>query len=164
MKKILILQSSSRAFQPALDYLTDEYPKAEIHAVVPACTSDSTEKEGIDEMISLDDGGFKPELEQWQELAENNYDLVVVLYNDVMSTGYENVEKITFDLDPDWILGFDAAGQTVKLNYFSYPLFSFKRKLSNFLQKFTEFFKLSYLVPLFVIYILFRAIKHRARD
>ncbi len=160
-KKILILQSSSRAFQPALDYLVDEYPGAEIHAVVPAGTSDSAEKKEIDNLIPLDEGGFKPQLERWQKLAENNYELVVVLYNNVMDTGYSNVEKIALQLDPDFVFGVDSFGCRVCFTRLSRLWLYLRRYLAKFSSALFSCLYVTFLLLLFFPYTLYRSLKHK---
>jgi len=160
-KKILILQSSSRAFQPALDYLAGEYPEAEIHAVVPAGTSDSTEKEEINEMIPLDAGGFNPQLESWQKLAENNYNLVVVLYNDVMDTGYSNVETIALQLAPDFVFGVDPFGRRVRFTRLSRFWLYLRRYLAKFSSTLFSCLYVTFLLLLFFPYTIYRSLKHK---
>jgi len=132
VEKILVLQSASCAYNVAHNHLVEKFSEPEIHVVFPAKASNREVKENVDKIIKLKSERFELSSVDWKIFKKANYDFVVVLYNNINSINYDNVEKTALAISPYNVLGIDCFGNRVSFNFLTYYWLKLKRYLLNF--------------------------------
>lgn len=162
---VLIIQSFSRVFPEAYEWVSETVRAENIDILVTAGSSMGKDEIAMDSsIISLDHESFDRQAlleEQRNEIVENKYDVVIVLYNDIYSPGYENVEMIARDFSPGEIWGYDYHGRLRRLNYWGTFCVTLRRIQNKYFGTVTRIYGFLLMIFGFFPLLLIRAITAR---
>ena len=114
-KRILIIRSATRVFNPTLEALKIEFPDAHITVLAPESNSAFLEKDPkVNTVISLPVknrmGIFWCGRNLINKLRSQKFNLAVVLYNVEIGVGYSNIDLLAWFIKPDEIRGYNSKG------------------------------------------------------
>lgn len=119
-KKILIIRSAARVFNPVLESLKREFPESKIAVLAPEPAAEFLLQDPrVDEVLPLKARGrmsaFSYGVGNIQRLRDREFDLAISLYNIERGTGYSNIDLLAWLSGAREVRGYNCKGSFVDL-------------------------------------------------
>lgn len=165
-EKVLVIQSSSQAFQPAYRHIKETFPDSEVDVLVTNRASLRAQNIQVDagEVYEVQAESFR-----WkafsrrcrEQLLAKEYSRVYVLFNDLSQGGYSNVFKIAQKINAGKIFGFDYYSRCRRLDGWYGLYFRGKKILFGTFSTLFSWLSLFLLATYFVPELILRSLWHR---